>query len=632
MCGIAGIFRNRSRRPVESRELVRMTDLLAHRGPDGAGAFTDGHFGFGHRRLSIIDPTARAAQPMSTEDGTMHISFNGEIYNYVELRRELSDQGVMFRTSSDTEVLLELFRALGPSCLRKLNGMFAFAIWNSRDGSLFLARDHVGIKPLYYSNHAEGLTFASEIKAVLSDSCVTRAPNPKVLDAYLRFGYVPGDQTMFEGIKRLLPGHYMHIVNGSISVRCYWDIVYEDPGHFRESARIDEAESLMQDAVRLQLRSDVPLGVFLSGGVDSSAIVALTHSQGVRNLNTYSIGWDHGEAFNESKYARQVSDRFSTTHHEYWMTATDFQESLESFTWLMDEPVTEAAAVSLYKIAQVARKDVTVVLSGEGADEVFGGYPIYLFMQVVELYKRLPATVRKTVTNPLLSVLGPTPRKYAALSELPLSDAYMGVSFYDREATYALVTGDALSEIQKYPVAALVAPFYSPTAAMGAQRRMQYLDLKTWLVDDLLIKADRMTMGASVELRVPFLDYRLLEFSARLPPRLRIKHGQPKYLMKKAAERYLPKDIIYRKKRGFPTPLADLFRNGMRSYVTDTLGSRSFRERGLFRSDCVDSLLARHVSGDEDNHRSLWHLLVLENWYTTFIDPETLTPPHQGPA
>ncbi len=602
-----------------------MTDLLAHRGPDGSGTFTAGHFGFGHRRLSIIDTSSRASQPMSTEDGAMHIVFNGEIYNYIELRKELSAAGVTFRTTSDTEVLLELYRTHGPKCLSKLNGMFAFAIWDSRDASLFLARDHVGIKPLYMAFHDEGLTFGSEIKSILSDQGIKRAPNMKVFDAYLRFGYVPGNQTMFDGIQRLLPGHYMRIADGFVTEKCYWDVVYEEPTHSGESQYIDEATHLMRDAVKLQLRSDVPLGVFLSGGLDSSAIVALTHSLGVRDLNTYSVGWDHGKEFDESKYARQVSKQFGTKHHEYWMTADDFRDSIESFTWLMDEPVTEAAAISLYKIAEVARNDVTVVLSGEGSDEVFGGYPIYLYMQMLEHYKRLPASLRRNVTNPLLSLLGSRSRKYVGLSNQSLSEAYMGVSFYDRDATYALVTGDALTQIRANTVADLIAPYYSSTATEDIQRRMQYLDLKTWLVDDLLIKADRMTMGASLELRVPFLDYRLLEFSSRLPPGLRTKRCEPKYLMKKASERLLPRNIIYRKKRGFPTPLANLFRTDMRSYLSDTLSSRQFRERGLFDVDAVNSLLDQHVRGKADNHRSLWQLLVLENWYRTFIDPATLS-------
>lgn len=624
MCGIAGIFRSRSRRPVESRELASMTSILAHRGPDGSGSFTDGNFGFCHRRLSVIDTSSRASQPMSTQDGKLHIVFNGEIYNYLEIGEELARQGVRLRTNSDTEVLLEAFRHYGPACLEKLNGMFAFAIWDSRDRSLFLARDHVGIKPLYVATHAEGLTFASEIKAILLDRSVKRVPNPRALDAYLRFGYVPGAETMFDGVTRLLPGHFMLVSQDSVSVRRYWDVTYSEPDNRKEADYIEEADSLMRDAVRLQLRSDVPLGVFLSGGLDSSAIVALTHSLGVRNLNTYSIGWKHGEEFDESIYARQVSRQFATNHHEHWMSADDFRESMERFTWLMDEPVTEAAAISLYRIAEVARNDVTVVLSGEGSDEVFGGYPIYLFMQMVERYKRVPEKIRRHALDPLLSAIDRRLGKYTKLSHQSLEESYMGVSFYDRETAYSLVTDDARATLARHPVANLTEPYYATTRSQDVQRRMQYLDLKTWLVDDLLIKADRMTMGASLELRVPFLDYRLLEFSARLPPGMRIKRGQPKYLMKKVAERYLPKDIIYRKKRGFPTPLCSLFRGELREYAHDILTSRRFRERGVFDDEAVIEMLNRHVQGRADHHRNLWQILVLENWYRVFVDSADL--------
>ena len=620
MCGIAGIFRFQSDRPVNERELSQMTDLIAHRGPDSSGVFVDGCFGFAHRRLSIIDVSARASQPMSSADGHLHISFNGEIYNYVELAEELKAKGVVLRTRSDTEVLLEMFRAYGPNCLKRLNGMFAFAIWDSRRRSLFLARDHVGIKPLYLAQHDEGLIFSSEIKAILVDQSTKREANRETLDAYLRFGYVPGNQTMFAGIERLPPGHFLTIENGQLTKKCYWDVQYAEPDAMTESEYVERADYLMRDAVKLQLRSDVPLGVFLSGGVDSSAIVALTQSHGERDLNTYSIGWDYGKDFDESKYARQIAEQFGTRHHELWMTAEKFREGLDVYSWLMDEPVTEAAAVSLYKISELARKDVTVVLSGEGSDEVFGGYPIYLFMQLVDHYRRLPAPARQYLLNPVLSLMGEKARKYINISNLPLESTYMGVSFYDRDSTHGLLSPDARQIVESYPVSNIVESYFDKTIGEHTQRRMQYLDLKTWLVDDLLIKADRMTMGASQELRVPFLDYRLLEFAAKLPPALRTKKMQPKYLMKKAVEKYLPKDVIYRSKRGFPTPLAQLFRNELRGDLEDSLRSQGFRERGLFDNHKVDNLLAEHAGYKADHHRTLWQLLVLEKWYATFID------------
>ena len=622
MCGIAGVFRYRSGRGIVAPELTAMADRIAHRGPDDVGYYIDGEFGVAHTRLSIIDTSERSSQPMVSSDQSLIVSFNGEIYNYLELRESLRSRGIRFRTESDTEVLLEMYRLHGVECLQYLNGMFAFAIWDTRTRSLFLARDHVGIKPLYFCRHAEGISFASEVKALLVDSNVRAVANQSVLDAYLRFGYVPGEQTMFAGVDRLLPGHYKMVRDGKTIDHCYWDIEYCEPDGRSECDYVEEATFLMQDAVRLQLRSDVPLGIFLSGGVDSSAMVALTQSLGERSLNTYSVSWDHGRAFDESHYARLVSKRFNTNHHEYWMKPEDFTGAFDEFTWLMDEPVTEAPAISLYKIAQVARRDVTVVLSGEGSDEVFGGYPIYLFMDVVERYKRVPKGLRGALLNPLLSLGGERIRKYVRLSDKTLESSYMGVSFYDKNAVYSLLTDDARKCVASSPATKLVEPYYKKTRGESVQRRMQYLDLKTWLVDDLLIKADRMTMGASQELRVPFLDYRLLEFASRLPTELRIKNRQPKYLMKKAMEQYLPKEVIYRKKRGFPTPISDLFKGDLRDFVGDILTSRASRERGVFAPDSINRAFGEHTSGAKDHHRTLWQALVLENWHRTFVDAD----------
>jgi len=381
MCGIAGIYNFKSGKPVSASLIDSMCQPVHHRGPDGSGVFTKGSIGLGHRRLSIIDVDERSNQPMTSSSSQSVICYNGEVYNYRELRPSLESSGLSFRTQSDTEVLLNLYERDGPQCLEKLNGMFSFAIWSEKQQSLFLARDRLGIKPLYYCITSDGIIFASEIKSILAAMPHRPKLSESAIDAFMSFGYVPGENTSFDGIKKLLPGHYLVIRDGTLNCRQYWDIEIdrsEDLGfdHYRE-----KTIELLEDSVRLRLRSDVPLGVFLSGGVDSSAVVAMMKHLKIDPIKTFSVRWDHGSSFDETKYARQVSEMFATEHREYTMSENDFVSFLPRFQWLMDEPVTEAAAVSLYYIASKATEDVTVVLSGEGADEVFGGYPIYRYMR-----------------------------------------------------------------------------------------------------------------------------------------------------------------------------------------------------------------------------------------------------------
>jgi asparagine synthase (glutamine-hydrolysing) len=624
MCGIAGIYRYRSDRPVEERELRGMGDRLAHRGPDDEGYFTDGAFGFAHRRLSIQDVSPRGHGPMFTPDGEIGISFNGEIYNFVELRAELEKKGHIFHSGTDTEVILHLYLEHGEDLLPYLNGMFAFAIWDRPRRRLFIARDRLGIKPLYFTRDAEGLAFASEIKALLAVS--GRQGRPRVqlemLDAYMSVGYVPTERTLFEGIEKLQPGWCLTAGEGGVRLRQYWDLemaagLESEKG---EGELIEEAMDLLRDAVRLQLRSDVPLGVFLSGGVDSSAVVALMHEMGIRDIRTFTVAYDFGPAFDETRYARQVAQQFGTIHREVFVTPRDFQEFIPTLLWHMDEPVTESAAISLFYVSRLAREDVTVVLSGEGSDEVFGGYPIYKYMQTLERYRQLPAPLRRGVINPALNLLGGKWKKYTLLSDQPLADRYLGVSFYERPMKERLFRPEVRDHFNGHGMPHLLRPYYQKTEGMDPLLRMMYLDVKSWLPDDLLIKADKMTMACSLELRVPFLDHRLVELGARIPPRYRIKGWTTKYVLKKGMEGMLPDEILYRGKMGFPTPLARMFQGGMREYVADTLGGDRFLNRGYFQPDVVRSLLDEHLSGAGDHHRVLWQLLVLEEWHRKFID------------
>ena len=436
-------------------------------------------------------------------------------------------------------------------------------------------------------------------------------------------GYVPTEQTMFAGIRKLQPGWALAVRAGEreISLRQWWDL---DTGSPDESLSEDEwvraAEDLLKDSVRLQLRSDVPLGVFLSGGVDSSAVVALMHELGVEDIRTFTVAYDFGAGYDETRYARLVAERFKTRHREIYVTPREFQAFIPDLLWHLDEPVTEAAATSLFFVSRLAREDVVVVLSGEGSDEVFGGYPIYKYMQTLERYRRLPAALRRRLVNPLLNLGGDKWRKYTALSDRPLEERYLGVSFYDRSLNAGLYHPDLARRVNGHGLPSLLAPWYERTEGQDPLLRMMYLDVKGWLPDDLLVKADKMTMACSLELRVPFLDHRVVELGARIPPRLRIKGWTTKHVLKKAMEPYLPREIVHRGKMGFPTPLAQMFKGDLRDYVGDVLSSRRFAERGYFRQEVVEKLLAEHAAGARDHHRVLWQLLVLEEWHRRFID------------
>ncbi|HEV2852855.1 MAG TPA: asparagine synthase (glutamine-hydrolyzing) [Thermoanaerobaculia bacterium] len=621
MCGIAGIYNFRSGRPAAPSELRTMGTCLAHRGPDDEGYYEEGSLGLAHKRLSIVDTSRRGHQPMFTDDGQLALIFNGEVYNFVELRAELEAQGHTFQSHSDSEVILRLYQVEGEDMLAKLNGMFAFAIWDRRAKSLFIARDRLGIKPLYYTVTPDGIVFASEIKAILAVSHERPKVNLEMLDAYMSVGYVPTERTLFQGIEKLQPGWCMKVDRDGLHLRQYWDLRPETE-EMSEDECIRRSLGLLRDSVRLQLRSDVPLGVFLSGGVDSSAVVALMHEMGIQDIRTFTVAYDFGPEFDETRYARMVAEKFNTVHREVFVTPEEFRDFIPSLVWHMDEPVTESAAISLFFVSKLAREDVVVVLSGEGSDEVFGGYPIYKYMQALERYRMLPEPLRQKMINPVLNRLGGKWNKYTELSDQPLAKRYTGVSFYETPVKNALYRPEIRNLFNGSAMPGLVGRYYEPTEGLDPLLRMMYLDVKSWLPDDLLIKADKMTMATSVELRVPFLDHRVVELGGRIPPRLRVKGWETKYVLKKAMEPYLPKEILYRGKMGFPTPLARMFKGDLKGYVEQVLGSDRFLDRGYFQPEAVRRMVSEHAAGERDHHRVLWQLLVLEEWHRRFIDGE----------
>ena len=620
MCGIAGFFNYKTRKPADEALLLSMRDTMLHRGPDDGGAFTDGPLGLAQRRLSILDLSPAGHQPMHSHDGRYVTVFNGEIYNYVELKQAHFPAASGFTSHSDTEVLLALYAKLGADCLPHFNGMFAFAIWDKRDKSLFLARDRLGKKPLYYTETADGIAFASELSALLKLPGVSRGVSEDHLQAYMTFGFIPGEATLLKSIRKLRPGHFLRVgENGKLETGPYWTLRYE-PGKDRGlSAYLPEFDHLLSDAIKLRLRSDVPLGIFLSGGLDSSAVVDVLSGNGAR-LKTFSVAFDLGKEYDETEYARIVAKHYGTEHHEFILSQQEFLESIPHYIRHMEEPITQASAIPLYHIAKLAKKHVTVVLSGEGADELLGGYDIYNYMRVIDAYRKIPRFLRKGLSNLVFRPLGIRKLdKYDALADLPLERGYFGVDFRGREWMDKVFSPSFRARLDPAWLDAFSAQFHDP-AIQGVLNKMLSFDTKTWLVDNLLTKADKMSMAPSLELRCPFLDYRLVEFCANLPTRYKIHGFNKKFILKRAMAGRLPQAILDRKKVGFPTPLKIMFQGAMAGYASDLLESSSFRNRGLFDVKLVSTMLSDHRQGKADFHRELWQLVVLEEWYRTFAD------------
>lgn len=622
MCGIAGIVSSAGGAGLQRIE--KMISNIAYRGPDGSGTvcFEGDGVALGHRRLSILDVSANGAQPMVSASGRFWIVFNGEVYNYIEIRRDLQRAGWSFRSDSDTEVLLAAYEHWGEDCLERLIGMYAFAIWDCQSKELFAARDRLGIKPFYYEESPSEFFFASEIKSILAARCGPGKVATALLGAYMDLGYVPGEHSLHDGIKRLLPGYCLRWRDGSVQVRQYWELrfaanktlSYADAGH--------KLEELLRDSIAKHLRSDVPLGVFLSGGLDSSSVVALLAPEVSRGLNTFSVGYKLGKGFDETPYARQVATTFATCHHEVFLTPREFADFIPRFVWHMDEPVTEAAAISLHYVAKLARTEVVVCLSGEGADELFAGYDFYVYNLAMEW-------ARKVLRPPLINCMATLAskisrfsklRKYLTLASVPLTDRYRGISSYDPCGKVRLYSRSfaEFAASANSPCAPFIEGLFEKTKGCDPLSRMLFFDTKTWLVDDLLIKADRMSMANSIELRVPFLDHRLVEYAAALPSNYKIRRFETKAVLRKCVQKLLPRKILERKKLGFPTPLETMLRGELFDYAHDTLLSSAARSRGYFDSESVRRLLMEHRNGLQDMHREIWQLLVLEEWHKGF--------------
>ena len=628
MCGICGVYNVCSSEPASEAVIVQMISLIAHRGPDDRGIHVEGNVGLGFARLSIIDLSG-GHQPMCNEAGDIWVVFNGEIWNYRALRRELLEKGHRFRTDSDTETIVHAYEEYGLDCIKRLHGMFGLAIWDSTRHRLLLARDRVGKKPLYYTFLNGNLAFASEIKSLLCHPQVKRQVDVQALADFLSVRYVPGPTTLFANIYKVLPGHWLLCENGGIREECYWDFTF---GETEERPMEDYIQGIQQHithAVQERLMADVPLGAMLSGGVDSSIITGVMSQLTDKPVKTFSVGFDV-PGFNELPYARLVSRHFGTEHHELVVQCSDLTKYWPLLTWHRDEPVSEPSDLGVYLISKLARNHVKVVLSGEGADELFAGYPKYIVDRMARYYHLLPAFMRDRFITQLLSHLPYSLRKIKmagrVLSE-PAPQRWM--SWFG--VFNGQLKNDLLSEKTKAHIDNDASRTFQRWLARNKQRdnlsSMLYLDTKIWLPDNLLMKADKMTMAASLESRMPLLDYKLIEYAASIPSSVKVKPFQTKYLLKRAYADFLPKPVLTRKKMGFNVPTGVWFREGQREFITRLLLSERARSRGFLNNECVATILRDHLEGRTQYTNQLFILASLELWFRVFIDTSELVHP-----
>jgi asparagine synthase (glutamine-hydrolysing) len=622
MCGIAGIF-DRAGVPVDRSLLERMTSALRHRGPDGHGYFADGSVGVGHRRLSIIDVEG-GSQPISNEDGSLHVVFNGEIYNYVELREQLIAFGHHFKTASDTEVIVHAYEQWGAQCVSRFNGMFAFAIVNARDNSMFVARDHLGIKPLYYVVIGSQLLFASEIKALIQHQECRREVDLESLTDLFTFRYVPSPKTLFKGILKLPPGHIMHVDSHGTRVERFWKWNPQLRTAWDEDELIEEYQSLLEDAVRLQLRSDVPLGLFLSSGIDSGVLLAIMRKYSSGKVQAFTMGFEGGEKTNEVADARSMAELFDADHHCAMVGPSDYLKYYERYLWDLEEPVGHEAASAFYFLSKDTSAHVKVALTGQGADEPWAGYNRYVGVKLSSVYSRLPKMVTQCVAGIVTRIPGRSEalkRGVVSLGERDMVARFANIySFFTADMKDRLY-GDAMKQVGAggYDAKDVIRCLQGDVRDLDPVSQMLYIDTRGSLPDDLLMVGDKMSMANSLEVRVPFLDYRLIEFAESLPPTLKLNGMTGKYLHKKALEKWLPKRVIYRKKKGFANPLEHWFRNGMRSFVDECLlGSDSAVGR-FFDQRYIRDMLQRDRHGTEPLARHIHLLVSFELWHRMFI-------------
>jgi asparagine synthase (glutamine-hydrolysing) len=632
MCGINGIaFSSASGRRIDPALLGRMRDILRHRGPDDDGMFVSDVVGLGHRRLSIVD-VSRGHQPMTNEDATLHITYNGEIYNHADYREPLEAKGHVYQTYCDTETILHLYEEHGSTCVDYLRGMFAFAIWDQRKKELFIARDRLGVKPLYYVHCEDGsLYFASEIKALLEARAVKPEINYAVLSDYLANHATSGEETLFKSIKRLLPGHLMTWRDGELSIRRYWDVDFSKDAEVRDDTTyIERWSELFRESIRLRLMADVPLGMFLSGGIDSSAIAALMSGMVSEPIKTFSVAFREREA-NELEYARLIANAYKTNHHEIVVTPEQFFAALPRLVWHEDEPLAHPSSVALYFVSKLASEHVKVVLTGEGSDELLAGYgryqrTIWNLAWGRNYNKLIPSIARDAIRKQIERLpSGGRMRQKLMRTFLVLSPELESI-YFDNFAVFPapmqqhMFTRDTSDRIRDIDPYVELRRLLERTKDLSLLDGLLYADIKTYL-QELLMKQDQMSMATSVESRVPFLDHKLVEFTAKMPDTLKLRGATTKYILRESMKGILPEKILSRRKMGFPVPIGSWFRGSFKSVIDEyVLGERALA-RGIFAPDFMRKLVALHQAG-EDHSERLWALLNFEIWLRRFFDAE----------
>jgi asparagine synthase (glutamine-hydrolysing) len=623
MCGIAGIVASDSEVQVDIAQVQRMCAVITHRGPDDEGIYVRGPAGLGMRRLSIIDVSG-GQQPIHNEDHSAWIVFNGEIYNFRDLRRDLEAQGHRFYTHSDTEVIVHLYEDYGADCVSKLRGMFAFAVYDLRKRKLLLARDRLGKKPLHYAFQAGVLYFGSEIKSMLAVAPNLAEVDNVSLGQFFFYGYIPDPRTSFTRIRKLPPGHYLEFADNQISIRQYWDMPQFGSNPMPEEECLQRIEGILADAVRMRLISEVPLGVLLSGGVDSSVVVATMARTSDAPVKTFTIGFGKAD-FDEAEYARTVANQFGTEHHELTVDP-DLWSTLELLSGVLDEPFADSSILPTYHVSRMARKYVTVVLSGDGGDELFAGYDRYAVQQrrqYLDLIPRWMAHLYKNVIYPRLPS-GIRSRKLAYNLVLNGRDRFIdGISVLaPRNGDLSVLDSGFLRSTMDSELPGAVAQHYFDNApASDLVSRMQYVDIKTYLTADVLTKVDRMSMACSLEVRCPLLDHVLVEFAVSLPASMKLRGRQSKYLLRRLAERLgVPHKVLYRSKQGFALPLVHWMRQELKREVTDLLLEPRTLQRGYFQRAGIERLLQEHQSGQRDHSTLLWELLAFEMWQRNYLE------------
>lgn len=623
MCGIAGIVAGDPDGLVQASDVQRMCDMIVHRGPDSEGVFAEGRVGLGIRRLRIID-LSTGDQPVHNEDRSVWVVFNGEIYNFPELRSGLQSRGHSFYTNTDTEVIVHLYEEYGSDCVRHLRGMFGFALWDSRNQRLLLARDRFGKKPLHYAFRDGRLLFGSEIRSLLAVAPELGEIDPEGLQSYFCLGYIPDPQTAFKAIRKLPPGHTLEFTNASLRLQSYWDLPKFGMGQFNsEEEALKQLEGHLREAVRIRLISDVPLGALLSGGVDSSVVVALMAQLSSAPVKTFSIGF-RNQDFNETEHARLVAQTFGTEHHEF-VVEPDFSETLVALTHQLEEPFGDASMLPTYAVCRMARQHVTVALAGDGGDEVFAGYDRYAVNLQRQRLKFIPGWAGRIYREGLFPRLPRTVygRRYLYTMSLPPNERYLSyISVLDTGGPEANVfTQEFLSlcRSSRSPLDSL-REYTKNAPAIDDLSRLQYLDMKSYLPGDILPKVDRMSMANSLEVRAPLLDHVLAEWACQLPPQWKIQRGEQKYMLKKVAERLgVPRSVLYRRKQGFAIPLEQWFRGKWKDELLAILLEPTTLQRGYFDAKAIRALMNEHSRGRRDRSRELWLLLIFELWHRNFV-------------